>query len=128
MPTHHLSRFEEIDDAGLAQFADVLKESLQRINAALNKPPYNFVLHTSPCNDWKDTRTYHWHLEIMPKLTKVAGFEWGTGFYINPTPPESAAQFLREASVNGGSGAVPGAKGDGVIPDTKGDGTVTVKP
>ncbi|MBZ5628906.1 MAG: hypothetical protein LAO06_08575, partial [Acidobacteriia bacterium] len=42
---------------------------------------------------------YHWHIEFMPKLTKTAGFEWGTGFYINPTPPEEAAKFLREASV-----------------------------
>ncbi|HEV2500516.1 MAG TPA: galactose-1-phosphate uridylyltransferase, partial [Terriglobia bacterium] len=44
---------------------------------------------------------YHWHMEIMPKLTKVAGFEWGTGFYINPTPPEESAKFLREAVVLG---------------------------
>ena len=42
---------------------------------------------------------YHWHLEIIPKLTKVAGFEWGTGFYINPTPPEESARFLREAGL-----------------------------
>jgi UDPglucose--hexose-1-phosphate uridylyltransferase len=41
---------------------------------------------------------YHWHIELMPKLTKMAGFEWGTGFYINPTPPEEAARFLREAT------------------------------
>jgi UDPglucose--hexose-1-phosphate uridylyltransferase len=39
---------------------------------------------------------YHWHIEIIPRLTKIAGFEWGTGFYINPVPPESAAEFLRE--------------------------------
>ena len=39
---------------------------------------------------------YHWHIELMPKLTNVAGFEWGSGFYINPTPPEEAARFLRE--------------------------------
>jgi UDPglucose--hexose-1-phosphate uridylyltransferase len=62
----------------------------------LEKPAFNFVLHTSPVleanNDY-----YHWHVEVMPKLTKVAGFEWGTGFYINPTPPEEAAKFLREA-------------------------------
>ncbi len=42
---------------------------------------------------------YHWHIEIMPKLTKVAGFEWGSGFYLNPTPPEDAAKFLRELSL-----------------------------
>jgi UDPglucose--hexose-1-phosphate uridylyltransferase len=42
---------------------------------------------------------YHWRLDVMPKLTKVAGFEWGTGFYINPTPPEESARFLREAGL-----------------------------
>ena len=42
---------------------------------------------------------YHWHIEFVPKLTRTGGFEWGTGFYINPTPPEEAAKFLRAASV-----------------------------
>jgi UDPglucose--hexose-1-phosphate uridylyltransferase len=54
------------------------------------------MLHTNRSNE-KDETFYHWHIEIIPKLTKVAGFEWGTGFYINPTPPEEAAKFLREA-------------------------------
>ena len=45
------------------------------------------------------TQFYHWHFELIPKLTKVAGFEWGSGFYINPTPPEEAAKFLRDAKV-----------------------------
>jgi UDPglucose--hexose-1-phosphate uridylyltransferase len=115
IPKRHESTFEASPDDLLEAFAGVMKESLQRINLALNKPPYNFVLHTSPCNDWKDTRHYHWHLEIMPKLTKVAGFEWGTGLYINPTPPEAAAAFLREvdpANGNGsGNGVQPGASG-----------------
>ena len=39
---------------------------------------------------------FHWHLEIMPRLTRTAGFEWGSGFYINPTPPEDAAKYLSE--------------------------------
>ena len=42
-----------------------------------------------------DSLSYHWHLEIIPRLTRVTGFEWGTGFYINPTTPEEAAGFLR---------------------------------
>jgi UDPglucose--hexose-1-phosphate uridylyltransferase len=42
---------------------------------------------------------YHWHIEIMPKLTRVAGFEWGTGFYINPTTPEDAAGYLKEIEI-----------------------------
>jgi UDPglucose--hexose-1-phosphate uridylyltransferase len=57
------------------------------------------VLHTSPCNDGSADAYYHWHIEIMPKLTKVAGFEWGSGFYINPTPPEEAARVLREVQL-----------------------------
>ena len=53
---------------------------------------------TSPVQDPVNDH-YHWHIEFMPKLTKTAGFEWGTGFYINPTPPEEAAKFLRDANV-----------------------------
>ena len=58
----------------------------------------NFLIHSLPIREPEDGY-YHWHVEIMPKLTKVAGFEWGTGFYINPTPPEEAAKFLREAGL-----------------------------
>ena len=60
--------------------------------------PYNFVLHSSPLHE-KTGDFYHWHIEIIPKLTQVAGFEWGTGFYINPVAPEESAKFLREADI-----------------------------
>ena len=56
------------------------------------------IVHSSPIPDTTNDY-YHWHFEIMPKLTKVAGFEWGTGFYICPTPPEESARYLREAQV-----------------------------
>jgi UDPglucose--hexose-1-phosphate uridylyltransferase len=56
----------------------------------------NFILHSSPLHE-KTGDFYHWHLEIIPKLTQVAGFEWGTGFYINPVSPEEAAKCLKEA-------------------------------
>ena len=68
----------------------------REIDDILDYPPYNFMLHTSPLND-EENEHYHWHIEVMPKLTKIAGFEWGSGFYINPTPPEEAARFLRDA-------------------------------
>jgi UDPglucose--hexose-1-phosphate uridylyltransferase len=71
---------------------------LTRLDRVLDFPAYNYIIHTSPISEPAGDY-YHWHLEIMPKLTKVAGFEWGTGFYINPTPPEESAKFLREASV-----------------------------
>jgi len=64
----------------------------------LGTPPFNFVLHTSPLHE-RTGEFYHWHIEVMPKLSQVAGFEWGTGFYINPIPPEEAAAFLRDAEV-----------------------------
>jgi UDPglucose--hexose-1-phosphate uridylyltransferase len=97
LPKSHGTSFEHIADAELGSLAAILKETLMRINRVLDDPPYNFVIHTSPCNDWRGPKHYHWHVEIMPKLTSVAGFEWGTGLYINPTPPEEAAAYLRDA-------------------------------
>src|SRR5207244_6618392 len=72
--------------------------ALPILDRALGTPPFNFVLHTSPLHE-RTGEFYHWHIEVMPKLTQVAGFEWGTGFYINPIPPEEAAAFLRDAEV-----------------------------
>lgn len=57
-------------------------------------PPYNAVLHTRPLRETGYDKSYHWHLEILPRLTTIAGFEWGTGIFINPTPPETAREYL----------------------------------
>lgn len=95
LPQKHVSSFENSAAADFASLASVLKSTLVRMNLSVNTPPYNLVLHTSPC-DRPNIDHYHWHIEIMPRLTRVAGFERGTGFYINPTPPEEAATFLRE--------------------------------
>jgi UDPglucose--hexose-1-phosphate uridylyltransferase len=96
LPLVHSDAFHTMEDpAELREFAGVLKDTLQRLNRALDRPPYNFVIHTAPVTEG-ELESYHWHLEIMPKLTRVAGFEIGSGFYINPTPPEDAAQYLRE--------------------------------
>ena len=81
-----------------SSLARMLKDTLSRLDTVLDHPAYNFMLHTSPVGEEINDH-YHWHFEIMPKLTKVAGFEWGTGFYICPTPPEESARFLREAQV-----------------------------
>jgi UDPglucose--hexose-1-phosphate uridylyltransferase len=78
--------------------AKSIRTLLNKANRVLDDPPYNLVIHSSPTQDSTNDH-YHWHIEFVPKLTKVGGFEWGTGFYINPTPPEEAAKFLREASV-----------------------------
>ena len=80
-------------------FAKALKGALTRLRTLLGDVPYNFVLHTAPRGtDWPGIEDwYHWHLEIIPRLTKLAGFEWGTGMFINPMPPEAAAEHLRAA-------------------------------
>ncbi len=96
LPKTHCPTFESMEPSEYEQAGHILSDTLHRMNRVLDQPPYNYVIHSSSFPD-VDREYYHWHLEIMPKLTKVAGFEWGTGFYINPTPPEEAAEYLREA-------------------------------
>ncbi len=98
LPKKHASHFEDLDQAHAQNLAWVMKSTLRKIESVLENPPYNFLIHTSPLQESANCY-YHWHIEIIPKLTRVAGFEWGTGFYINPTPPEESAQFLREAGL-----------------------------
>ncbi len=101
MPKYHRSHYEDEDTEHFRLLADLFRETLLRLKLALDNPPYNYMLHTAPVNLSKDWSIYHWHFEIVPKLTKVAGFEWGSGFYINPTPPEEAAAYLREVKIKG---------------------------
>lgn len=98
LPKQHQPCFKSVADNQLAPLAAVLQETIKRLDKSLEYPPYNYVIHTSPVNS-EINYNYHWHFEIIPRLTHVAGFEWGTGFYINPTPPERAAQFLREVEL-----------------------------
>ncbi len=96
----HEPDFTSIDKERVLDLARILREVLLRIKKTLHDPSYNFILHTAPIRDGI-REDYHWHIEIMPMLTRVAGFEWGSGFYINPTPPEIAAKFLREVALYG---------------------------
>ncbi|MFN3476144.1 MAG: galactose-1-phosphate uridylyltransferase [Candidatus Methylomirabilales bacterium] len=104
LPKRHSSTFEEATTLEMEDLARVFSETLKRLDKVLNCPPYNFILHTAPFDGRFPAidEYYHWHFEIMPILTKVAGFEWGTGFFINPTLPEEAARFLREAELERG--------------------------
>jgi UDPglucose--hexose-1-phosphate uridylyltransferase len=98
LPKRHGASFEEAPRHEYDALARMLKETLQRMNRALESPPFNLIIHSSPFSE-NTAEYYHWHIEIMPTLTKVAGFEWGSGFYINPTAPEEAAEVLREVVV-----------------------------
>jgi len=98
LPKRHESAFENSTSQSYENLARAIQSLLAKGNLVLDNPSYNFIIHTSPLQE-ANNDYYHWHMEFMPKLTKVAGFEWGSGFYINPTPPEEAARFLREAPV-----------------------------
>ncbi|MFH1093914.1 MAG: DUF4931 domain-containing protein [Candidatus Omnitrophota bacterium] len=105
LPEEHSCDFYNLKNTkGLA---GIMKTVMCKLSAGLNDPPYNYIIHTAPfrrrtsAGYWKTIDyDYHWHIEITPRLTKVAGFELGSGFYINPTPPEDAAKFLNELDLD----------------------------
>ena len=108
-PLQHNHDFALQDDQDLSACAKALQDMLRRLHGLLQDPPYNFILHTSPPAHsrsskpgyWKTlSQDYHWHIELVPRLSQIAGFEWGSGFYINPLPPEDAAHFLRGTDPN----------------------------
>lgn len=111
IPNRHGHDFALQSDQELTWLAEALKDTLQRLRTVLRDPPYNFVLQTAPLMHERPGKPafweslpydYHWYLELIPRLTRVAGFERGTGFTMNPTPPEEAARFLREANLSTG--------------------------
>ena len=98
LPKTHDACFENAQKREYQNLSKILKTILLKVDRVLDYPAYNLVIHTSPITETIND-FYHWHIELMPKLSKIAGFEWGTGFYINPVPPEDSAKFLREASL-----------------------------
>jgi UDPglucose--hexose-1-phosphate uridylyltransferase len=110
-PGQHHHDFGAMTDDQLEALASTLKDLLLKMKKSLNDPPYNFVFHTSPNTETEPRRPnhwltlaydFHWHIEVIPRLTRIAGFEWGSGFYINPQPPEEAARHLRETDTGPG--------------------------
>ena len=98
IPKKHSRSFVEDGEELIPGFVKVLQDCLGRIGRCLNNPPFNYVLHTAPFETEKE-HCFHWHLEILPRLTIAAGFEMGTGIYINVTSPEDAAMHLRAAGL-----------------------------
>jgi UDPglucose--hexose-1-phosphate uridylyltransferase len=93
-PRRHQPRFEDVEPGELGELSRLVRDIVGRIEVVVGQPAYNYFLHTQPF-DMPAHDHYHWHIEIIPRLTKVAGFEWSTGCFINPYPPESAAAHLR---------------------------------
>ena len=107
-PKIHSHDFTSLSEAQRWDLARILKRTLRRLSTLLGDVPYNFVLKTTPNPVPRPGKPgywttlpydYHWRIAILPRLTRVAGFEWGTGFYINPMPPEHAARYLREVEL-----------------------------
>ncbi len=102
LPRAHEPDFAVLRASTRTAFARALKRAFQRLDATLHNVPHNFVLHTRPHAMTASRRNephFHWHLEILPRLTTQAGFEWGTDVFINPTPPEAAAAYLRRVEL-----------------------------
>ncbi len=101
LPKRHSIRFAAMSEAEAEDLARVLKETLGRLAGCLNRPSYNFAIHTAPAAE-HNVRAYHWHMEIFPRITTLGGFELGSDIYINVMAPEEAARFLREAEAPSG--------------------------
>ncbi len=96
MPKQHYAYFSRLHPEDIPDLARILKDIISKIKHLFGNISYNFIIHSSPENGDAGIESYHWHIEFMPKLMRVAGFEWGSGFYVVPTPPELAAKYLRE--------------------------------
>jgi len=103
MPKRHSCAFQEIYPDELEDFGLILFTVMQKLLSVLKTPPYNYIIHSAPNriprrNHWHTLgEDFHWHVEVMPRLTRLSGFEWGSGFYVVTTSPEDAAKYLREA-------------------------------
>ena len=97
LPRRHASRFCRLSPADRLELAELLKGLFIRLEMVLPIPAYNFWLQTLPLSSL-DAKHFHWHIEILPRQSNIAGFEWGTGYTINSIPPEQAAALLRNVA------------------------------
>ena len=95
MPRDHRADYKEISDTEIGALAEMMKKVLTLLDRTLDSPPYNMLLHNKP-NSENNNASFHWHIEILPKLATLAGFELGSGIFINTTPPEEAAAHYKQ--------------------------------
>ena len=95
LPKEHHASFGSISMNDAKEFARMLKTVLSTMYRALNNPDYNYIIHTAPIKDEQE-EYFHWHLQILPRLVTPAGFELGTGMFINAAIPEETAAFIRD--------------------------------
>jgi UDPglucose--hexose-1-phosphate uridylyltransferase len=103
-PRRHMASFGDISSAEIGDMAHILHTVLLKLYRGLENPDFNYTIRSAPA-EWVGVKYFHWYLSIIPRLTRVAGFELGTGMFINTVLPEAAAEFLRNVKVELGVGA-----------------------
>jgi UDPglucose--hexose-1-phosphate uridylyltransferase len=103
LPKEHGSCYEDMPEAELHELAAIFRRLIVEIEAVAPRVAYNYILHTAPF-DTAAALHYHWHIEVIPSLTRAAGFEMGSGFFVNPVPPEEATLRLRQVDREKGTG------------------------
>ena len=99
MPRRHMACFAQINDAEVAGLAHTLRVTLAKLYYGLENPDFNYSIRTAP-HEYMGVKYHHWYLSIIPRLTKMAGFELGSGMFINASLPEEDASFLRSVEVD----------------------------
>jgi UDPglucose--hexose-1-phosphate uridylyltransferase len=97
IPKTHSPDFQAITEEMMGDLSVILQSLFARFRTLLSDPPYSFVVHTSPIQGPFHRDEFHWHVEARLRIGLREGFEWGTGFFVNPTPPENAAALLRDS-------------------------------
>ncbi|MEX2090884.1 MAG: HIT domain-containing protein [Candidatus Paceibacterota bacterium] len=92
-------RFEMITDEEIGALANTLDSVLKKMDKALDEPDFNFYIHTAPVRKNHHDEFYHWHIEVVPRLSIVGGLELGTDIYVNVIDPDDAAELLRKTDV-----------------------------
>src|SRR5271169_6232754 len=106
-PLRHMASFGDVSAAETADLGRVLRTVLAKLYVGLENPDYNFTVRSGPA-EYAGARHFHWYVSVIPRLTRVAGFELGSGMFINTVLPEAAAEFLRKVAVDKVAGAGAG--------------------
>jgi len=99
LPKKHESSFGSTGIESCKELAKAMQIILKKLHKSLNNPDYNYVIFSSPCHE-SELEYFHWHLKIYPRLAQMAGFELGSGIYINSVPPENATKYLKQTVVD----------------------------
>jgi UDPglucose--hexose-1-phosphate uridylyltransferase len=103
-PLRHMASFGDISEMEITDLGRVLRTLLAKIYVGLENPDFNFTVRSGPA-EYTGSRHFHWYVSVTPRLTRTAGFELGSGMFINTVLPEAAAEFLRRVVVEKGAGA-----------------------